>query len=141
MTPIVKNILIFIGALILGMAANMLLLLAGMAVFPVEGMNEMTPEAIQEAFDAGKFSTIHFVIPIIAHSLQTFIAGLICGRFTVKTNSMLWAMAAGVVSLIFGIMNLAQVAHPDWFGPVDLLVSYLPMAYIGGKLGMRMKKN
>ena len=43
MNSIVRNVLVLVGGLLLGMAANMLFLMLGMAVFPVEGITEMTP--------------------------------------------------------------------------------------------------
>jgi len=48
------------------------------------------------------------------------------------------AMAIGFAFLAGGVMMVLMLpATPVWFILLDLIVAYLPMAYLGYKLGQR----
>jgi hypothetical protein len=48
-----------------------------------------------------------------------------------------------VLFLIGGIVNVFLLPSPTWFSIVDLVGAYIPMAFIGGKIGKKLfsKKN
>ena len=46
-------------------------------------------------------------------------------------------MIVGVLFLIGGISNCFMLPAPAWFMVVDILLAYIPMAYIGWKLAIR----
>jgi hypothetical protein len=80
------------------------------------------------------FEPKHFLMPFLAHALGTFVGALITAKMA-KTRNMQLALLIGVCYLFGGIENFRELPEsPTWFLIVDLVVAYLPMAYLGGKL-------
>jgi hypothetical protein len=52
-----------------------------------------------------------------------------------------YAMIIGAGFLIGGIMNIMEIPLAKWYIPIDLLLAYLPFAYIGYKLATIGKAN
>lgn len=50
-----------------------------------------------------------------------------------------YAIGVGIFFLLGGIANVYLLPSPTWFAIVDLVVAYIPMAYLGGKLALRVK--
>jgi len=137
MNSVVKNILAIIIGLVIGSAVNMgLILISGSIIPSPEGADATTMEGLKESMHL--FEPKHFIFPFLAHALGTlvgaFIAALIAG-----TRKMTFAMVIGVFFLIGGIINVYLLPAPTWFGIVDILGAYIPMAWIGGKLATRKK--
>jgi hypothetical protein len=137
MNSVVKNILAVIIGLVIGSAVNMgLILISGSIIPPPEGADATTMEGLKESMHL--FEPKHFIFPFLAHALGTlvgaFIAALIAG-----TRKMTFAMVIGVFFLIGGIVLVYLLPSPTWFGIVDILGAYIPMAWIGGKLATRKK--
>ena len=51
----------------------------------------------------------------------------------------MFAYAIGVFFLTGGISVTFMIAAPAWFIILDLLVAYIPMAWIGARIGCRIK--
>ena len=137
MNSVVKNILAILIGLVIGSAVNMgLILISGSIIPSPEGADATTMEGLKESMHL--FEPKHFIFPFLAHALGTlvgaFIAALIAG-----TRKMTFAMVIGVFFLIGGIINVYLLPAPTWFGIVDILGAYIPMAWIGGKLATRKK--
>jgi hypothetical protein len=85
------------------------------------------------------FQPKHFIMPFLAHAIGTligaFIAALIAG-----SHKMNFAIVIGIFFLIGGIMSVFMLPSPVWFNILDLVVAYIPMAWIGGKLAMGFTK-
>jgi len=60
------------------------------------------------------------------------VAGLIAA-----SHKMRFALGIGAFFLIGGIVMVISVPSPTWFAALDLLVAYIPMAYLGGKFATR----
>ena len=63
----------------------------------------------------------------------SFAAGLVSARIS---GNMLQPVIAGTALMLFGIMNLFELPQPLWFA-VSTTLSYIPFAYLGGKLGVK----
>ncbi|MEM7086749.1 MAG: hypothetical protein AAF489_11235 [Bacteroidota bacterium] len=137
MNPVVKNILAVIIGLIIGSAVNMgLVLISGSVIPPPEGADVTTMEGLKESMHL--FEKKHFIFPFLAHALGTLVGALVAALIA-ATRKMTFAMVIGVFFLIGGIVNFYLLPAPTWFGAIDILGAYIPMAWMGGKLATRKK--
>lgn len=135
MSSTLKNILIVILALFIGGVVNMLLIsISPMVVSPPEGVNPADPESL--AANIHLFKPKHFIMPFLAHALGVLVASFIIARFAASQHLRL-ALIPGFLFLIGGIMMTRMVDAPTWFDALDLLVAYLPMAYLGYLIGRK----
>jgi len=136
------NILRNILAVILGWAAgsivNMGLVNIGHSVFPLEGVDPNDMEALAAAMPNAGFE--HFIFPFLAHALGTLVGALVAAIIA-ATHKMKFALAIGGLFLIGGIVISFMIPAPIWFIIVDIALAYIPMAWIGGKIGMGIGKN
>ena len=51
----------------------------------------------------------------------------------------MFAMIVGIGFLIGGIINVINLPAPAWFSALDLIAAYIPMGWLGGRLGAGMK--
>lgn len=137
MHPIIRNILAFIGGAFVGGVINMGLIKIGMSVIPPpEGVDPMN--LTQESIKA--FKPINFVFPYLAHALGTLVGAYTTVRIA-ATRHMTLALGIGAFFLLGGIMMIQMIGGPTWFNALDVL-SYLPMAFIGGSMANRVvRKN
>lgn len=134
MHPIVRNILAVVAGLVLGSIVNMGLIMTGHSVVPPPpGTDMTTPEGLKAAMPL--MEAKHFIFPFLAHALGTFVGAYIAARIA-ATHKMKFALAIGVLFLIGGIMNVVMLSAPMWFNVLDLVVAYLPMAWLAGRLGL-----
>ena len=78
----------------------------------------------------------YFLFPFLAHALGTLVGALLAGRIA-TTHKMKFSMAIGGLFLVGGIMINFMLPGPTWFAVVDVLIAYIPMAWIGGKLAQK----
>ncbi len=133
MNNILRNILAGIGGGFIGGLINMAIIMAsGKIIPPPPGADLTTAEGLTAAIPL--MGPQHFLMPFLAHALGTLTGALIAAMFA-ATHKMRVAMVVGVFFLVGGIMAARMIPAPTWFIVLDLLVAYIPMAYIGGKLG------
>ena len=134
MNPILKNILAVIMGWLGGSIVNIVLIELGHKVFPIAGvdLNDM------DSFAAlmPKLDPIYFVFPFLAHALGTIVGALLAGRIAIS-HKMKFSMAIGGLFLVGGMMINFMLPGPTWFAVVDILLAYIPMAWIGGKLAQK----
>ena len=53
------------------------------------------------------------------------------------SNKLSLAMVVAAFHMIGGVVMVMQYPSPTWFAVLDLAVAYLPMGYLGWKLGNR----
>ncbi len=139
MNPIVRNILAVIAGLVIGSAVNMFFISLNGSVIPLpEGADVSTMEGLKESMHL--FEPKHFVFPFLAHALGTLVGSYLAARIA-GTRKMLFAMVIGVAFLAGGIINVINLPAPAWFSALDLIVAYIPMGWLGGKLGTRNPGN
>lgn len=132
MHPIVRNILAVIIGLVVGSIANMLLVQLGHQLFPLPGgLNPQTEEGFKEAFKF--YEPKHFIMPFLAHALGTLIGAYLAAKIAAN-KKMIFAFLIGGFFLVGGIMMIRMVPSPIWFTVLDLVVAYLPMAFLGAIL-------
>ena len=134
MNPIVKNILAVIAGWVCGSIVNMGLVKVGHMMFPIEGVDPNDMAALAEAMPTLGFQ--HFIFPFLAHALGTLVGAAVCARIAVS-HKMKFALGIGVLFLLGGIMVNTMLPAPTWFIASDLLLAYLPMAWLGGKIAAR----
>ena len=135
MHPILRNILAVVTGLILGGAVNMGILMLGMAVIPPPPGVDLTDIASINAH-IHEYSFVAMMVPFLAHAMGTLMGAFVAVRIAVSRH-MLLAMIVGVVFLLAGIDAVRQIPNaPLWFDVLDLVVAYLPMAWLGHRLAM-----
>ena len=134
MNNITRNVLAILVGLVLGGAVNMGLVNVGPAIIPLPaGADVSTMEGLKESM--ALFAPKNFVFPFLAHALGTLVGAFVAAKIA-ASHQMTAAMVIGLVFLIGGISMVYMVGGPLWFIVVDLLIAYLPMAYLGGKLAV-----
>lgn len=136
MHPTMRNILAIIAGFVIGGIVNMgLIMLSGSIIPPPAGADLTTPEGIKAA--ASLLEPKHFIFPFLAHALGT-LSGALVASWIAASHKMRLAYVIGLLTLVGGIYAAYLIPAPTWFVALDLLVAYIPMAYLGGKLGIRM---
>lgn len=138
MSPVLRNILAVICGLVVGNVVNMAILSISAHVIPLpEGAALEPMEKLKESMHL--FEPKHFLMPFLAHSLGTFVGAFFAALIAVK-NRMRFALGIGCFFLIGGTVMVFILPSPLWFSLTDLILAYIPMAYLGGKLALRIKK-
>lgn len=134
MNPLVRNVLAVILGLVAGSVVNMLVVMgSGSIVPPPAGADMTTAEGVRDAMP--RMTPIHFFMPFLAHALGT-LAGAFVAAVTAASHKMKFALAIGVVFLAGGIVAVSMIGGPLWFMVCDLVLAYLPMAWLGGRMGI-----
>lgn len=115
MNQIIKNILAVIAGLIIGAFVNMGILIL---------------------FE--NLELQNFIGPFLAHALGTFVGAFIVGAIT---KNLRLSFIIGFSFLIGGAMEVANLSAPMWFNVLDLVMAYIPMAFLGFKLGSFILQN
>ena len=125
MNQILKNILVFFIGCILGMSANMGLIITGNLLIPFEdGVNPM---------DATMWELKYFLFPFLAHAIGTLVGAFIVARYSASYH-MILSISVGVFFLLGGISMVFIMPAPLWFIVVDISIAYIPMGCFGWKL-------
>jgi hypothetical protein len=133
-----NRFLAVISGIILGSTVNMVLIeMSGSIIPPPNGVDVTTMEGLIKALPF--FETKHFLFPFLAHAGGTFI-GALFSTLIAKSKQFILAMIIGCLFLLGGILNVVMLPSPLWFSLVDLILAYLPMAYLGYLIGMKIKK-
>jgi len=133
MNTTIRNILAIIAGVILGSAVNMgIIMISGSVIPPPEGADVTTTEGLKASMHL--MQPIHFLMPFLGHALGT-LAGAFLAAFLAATHKMRFAILIGVFFLLGGMVMAYTVPSPTWFIIIDLVGAYIPMAWIGGKIG------
>lgn len=131
---IIKDIALFVIGMILGGSINMVLVEAGMIVFPAPSGFDMSTEAgLKSAMSVLSFE--HFIFPFLSHAIGTLTGAIFVSRFSY--HKQLLAYCIGISFMIGGIAMVFMVGGPIWFIIIDLTVAYIPMAWLGYRLSVK----
>ncbi|MDH3988068.1 MAG: hypothetical protein OEV34_02990 [Gammaproteobacteria bacterium] len=134
---ILRNILAVVFGLVVGGGVNMSLIMTGSLIIPPPaGVDVADAQSIAASMHA--FELKHFVFPILAHALGTLV-GATTAFLIAASNEIVLAYVIGVAFLAGGIAASFMIPAPVWFIILDLLVAYLPMAWLGTLIGSRIK--
>jgi len=137
MPNLLRNILAVIAGLAIGGAVNTALIaLSPWLIPPPPGVDLNNAESLSNAMHL--FEPHHFVMPFLAHAVGT-LAGALAAYLIAATYRTRIAYVIGAVFLCGGVAASFMIPAPAWFIALDLLAAYLPMAWLGIRIGARMK--
>ncbi len=80
----------------------------------------------------------HFLFPFLAHAAGTLVGSAVAS-LVAATRRSAFGDTVGVFFLTGGIAASFMIPAPAWFIALDLLVAYLPMAWLGIRLASRLR--
>lgn len=132
-----RNALAIAAGIVVGGIVNMSLITISPSIIPPPaGVNVNDPESLSKAIHL--FEPRHFVMPFLAHALGT-LAGAITAFLIAASYRPHMAYAIGAFFLCGGVVASIMIPAPAWYIAFDLVLAYLPMAWLGIQLGARMK--
>lgn len=135
---IVRNIIAIIAGLVVGSVVNMAIVTVGpMLVPPPIGVDVRDAASLAKGIHL--FEPKHFLAPFLAHALGTVVGALAAYLIAASAKHRL-AYAIGVVFLCGGVAATFMIPAPVWFIALDLLVAYLPMAWLATRFGSRLQR-
>ncbi len=135
MNPLLKNSLAIVLAVMAGMVLNLTLLqLFGVLIPPPEGVDVTNIESLKANIHL--FGPQNFIGPFVAHAGGTLAAAFIVARMAARRQKFL-ALAMGAFFLIGGVQMVVTLPAPAWYNALDLLLAYIPMAWLGWTLAGR----
>jgi len=135
---IVKNILAFFLGAIIGGAVNMGIIMLGSMLIPARaGVDAADAESIARSIHL--FEPKHFITPFLAHAVGTLV-GAVAAYIIAASHKSLLAYLVGVLTLIGGIAACFMIPAPAWFMALDLIVAYIPMAWLATRIGRSISR-
>jgi len=135
MSPIFKNISAVVLGWIGGSFINMGLVRTGHSFFPISGVDPNDMNALAEVMPTLGYE--YFIFPFLAHALGTFVGAIIASMIAAN-NKMKFALSIGGLFMLGGIIVNYMLPGPTWFAFADIVLAYIPMAWLGGKIGTRL---
>lgn len=137
MPNIARNVIAVIAGVVIGAAVNgTLITLSPSLIPPPPGVDVTNAESLAASIHL--FEPRHFVMPFLAHALGT-LTGALVAYLIAATRRAPIAYAIGVLFLAGGIAASFMIPAPAWFIALDLLVAYIPMAWIAVQAGHHVK--
>lgn len=136
MPKLLRNVLAVVLGLVLGSVVNMALITLGPSLIPPPpGVDLSTAEGLAKSIHL--FEARHFATPFLAHALGTLVGALVA-YLVASHHKKRFAYAIGVVFLCGGIAACFMIPAPAWFMALDVIVAYLPMAWLASRIGVRL---
>ncbi len=124
-----------VAGFVVGSAVNMGLIVAGSGVVaPPAGADVTTTEGLRASMHL--FGPRHYVFPFLAHALGTLVGAAVATWLTPGRTAGP-AYVVGGLFLLGGIANAVMLPAPAAFIALDLLLAYLPAAWLGHRLVAR----
>lgn len=138
MNPILRNIIAVLIGAIAGGFVNMQIVELGYSVFPLGDFNKNDFDAFISAMENA--GNEHYLFPFLAHALGTFVGAALTSLFGASHQFRL-SIIIGIFFLIGGIAANLMIPGPLWFSIMDILLAYIPMAWIGHILASKYVLN
>jgi hypothetical protein len=133
------NTLFYLIALFLGAWVNgYLIQISSKVITPPVGYDLQTAEGLKAAINAGVMTPRFFIFPFLAHALGTWVSAFTITKLT-RTHQKERALSFGFLFLTGGTWMVFIIPAPLWFNAVDLLLAYIPMAYMGYLMARKKK--
>lgn len=137
MLKLLRNLLAIIVGVVAGAAVNMLLVSISPMLIPAPaGVDVNNAESLSLGIHL--FEPRHFIMPFLAHALGTLVGALVAYLIAASHKNR-FAYVIGVFFLCGGIAASYMIPAPVWFISLDLLLAYLPMAWLGILLGNKLQ--
>ena len=137
MTPTVKNIIAIVCGWFIGSLVNMGLIEAGHTLIPIEGLDPNDMKALAKVMPT--LSAKFFIFPFLAHALGTLVGAIVAGLIA-ASHKMKFSLVIGALFLLGGIAMSFMLPAPIWFIACDIILAYIPMAFIGGKIAKKISE-
>ena len=138
MPTLLRNVLAVLAGIVLGSTANMALITLSPALIPPPaGVDITNPESLAKGMPL--FEARHFVMPFLAHAVGTLV-GALAAHLIAATRKEQLAYAIGALFLCGGVAASFMIPAPAWVIALDLLIAYLPMAWLGIQIGRLMQR-
>lgn len=132
-----RTALALVLGIVIGGGVNMAIVMLGPALIPAPpGADMTTAEGLKAAMPL--LEPKHFLMPFLAHALGT-LAGALAGAMIAAARRTVVAYVIGAFFLAGGIAASVMIPAPAWFKALDLVVAYLPMAWLGLSIVNRLK--
>lgn len=133
----IKNLIaVVLGAFVGAFVNGGLIKISGKFIAPPPGVNTATEEGLKAGIHL--FEPKHFIFPFLAHALGTLVGALVASLVSNDPKDR-FAYIIGSIFLTGGIMMVFMIPAPLWFCAVDLVLAYIPMAYLGAKLARKIR--
>ncbi len=137
MPNLLRNVLALLGGIAIGGIVNAALITVSPSLIPPPaGVDVNSAESLRNAIHL--FEPRHFIMPFLAHAVGT-LAGALAAYLIAANYKAQIAYAIGAVFLCGGVAASFMIPAPIWFIALDLLVAYLPMAWLGIQIGTSIK--
>ncbi len=128
-----RNLLAAIAGLLLGSILNGgIIQYSHLLIPPPPGVDLTTEAGLQKAMHL--MEPKHFLMPFLAHALGTLAGAILAARLS---NSLRPALSIGILFMAGGLYMVWMLPSPLWFNVADISLAYLPMAWLGYKLGKK----
>ena len=132
MHPILRNILAVVAGLLLGSAANSLIIqIENMLIPAPEGVDMSSMESLKASMHL--FEAEHFIIPWFAHALGSLTGSFVAVKLGTGRRIIL-AIVVGALFFAAGLTMVINLGGPIGFIAADLGLAYFPMAWLGYRL-------
>lgn len=133
---VMRNIAALLIGVIVGGVINMGIIMLGSSIIPPPpGVDASDVDSIAAGMHL--FEAKHFITPFLAHALGTLVGALVA-YVIAANNKLIMSLVVGIVSLLGGISAVFMIPSPMWFVALDLLLAYIPTAWLGGMIGQRL---
>lgn len=138
MLNLLRNVLAILAGIAIGGGVNgALITLSPSLIPPPAGVDVNSAESLSNAMHL--FEPRHFIMPFLAHAFGT-LAGALAAYLIAASYKAQISYAIGALFLCGGVAASFMIPAPTWFIALDLLVAYLPMAWLGIQIGARMQQ-
>lgn len=135
-TKLLRNALALIVGFFTGGIVNMLVVVLGPKVIPPPAGIDMSDVKSLSA-SVHLLEPKHFIFPFLAHAIGTFVGAVVAYVIAANRRST-YAHIVGAFFLAGGLAASTTIPAPKWFVALDLVCAYLPMAWLGSRLGARI---
>ena len=136
MSRFLRMLVAVVVGFVLGSVVNMALVtVSGEVIPPPAEADVTTMEGLKASLHL--FQPRHFIFPFLAHALGTLV-GAFVACWLAPARSPVPAYIVGGLFFLGGMANAFLLPAPIWFVAVDLLLAYLPAAWLGQALARRI---
>ena len=135
MNAAIRNTLAVIaGFVALALAKYVAIKLGNAVIPPPAGVDLSTVDGFKAAiplYEAKQWLPVFF-----EHAMGSLAGGFVTA-YVAASHRMTLALGIGALHMAGGLVAALMLPFPTWVVAIDLVAMYLPMAWIGGKLGSR----
>ena len=136
MPKLLRNVLAVIAGIVAGSVVNgTLIAFSASLIPPPAGVDVNSAEGLAAGIHL--FEPRHFLMPFLAHALGTLAGALVAYLIAISYKKR-FAYGLSIFFLCGGIAASFMIPAPAWFIAADLLLAYLPMAWLAVQIGRRL---